>query len=616
MASTGKGRVRTADVVAPAGNSSGGNGNSDDDGAGFEALCLPAAVLAGVHACGYTRPSPVQRAAIPPALAGADCIVQAKSGTGKTCAFGVVALAATLADARGSALRAPGRCKAVVVEPTRELAAQTAAGIAALGARIPQLGVARFIGGLARAADVRTAQHGRADIVVGTPGRTADVLCTQRALDLAAVALLVVDEADRIAGDAPLRADVRRIARALRSPALQTLAFSATFTAPVVRALAATMRSPRLITPAHGGDGSTGGSNDCSTEAAAGDGGGGNVDSAAAIALLGVSHFVVEVSDFAEGRAEGSGAGATVDTPQTRAIAAFEAKARALAAVLDATEFNQCLVFCNSKQWACLLSEWLCERGWRSAFIGGGGAMTQRERLDVMAEARRFQVRILVSTDLVARGVDIERVNVVVNFDLPALQQQPQQAQQAQQQQQQQQHAAIHTYFHRAGRTGRFGTLGVVLSLCDRRCRSDAAFLAQLEAFLHRRVPRLDVAHGARVPRELYAYTMESRAEQEALSEFQTARALVVGTPHGTDAAHADARSLGTLLQAIRDEAARPPSPPPPKRRRKPKNVSQAPPPLPPPLQPSAFAVPCGAAASPSVAPPFFPQIPWSLLPQ
>ena len=80
MDHTGEGRVRTADVVAPEPADTAGAAA----GAGFEALCLPAAVLAGVHACGYTRPSPVQRAAIPPALAGADCIVQAKSGTGRS----------------------------------------------------------------------------------------------------------------------------------------------------------------------------------------------------------------------------------------------------------------------------------------------------------------------------------------------------------------------------------------------------------------------------------------------------------------------------------------------------------------------------------------------------
>ena len=333
----------------------------------------------------------------------------------------------------------------------------------------------------------------------------------------------------------------------------------------------------------------------------------GGIDSARAIALLGVSHFVVEVDNSECGASSATATATTVDTPQGRAIAAFEAKARALAAVLDGTEFNQCLVFCGSKQWACLLSEWLCERGWRSAFIGGGGAMTQRERLAVMAAARRFEVRVLVSTDLVARGVDIARVNVVVNFDLPAPQQ-PHQQPHNNHHQQEDTHTALHTYFHRAGRTGRFGTLGVVLSLCDPRSPRDAAFVAQLEAFLGRRVPRLDVAHGARVPRELYAHTMETREEQEALSAFQTSRALVVGTAPGTDAARADARSLGTLLQAIRAEAARPPNPPLPKPKRRRRHApTEVQPPLQPCVQPPP-PVPAG------VVPPFFPQIPWSLL--
>ena len=546
-------RRRTEDAVV------GGSG-----AVGFDALCLPDAVLAGVRACGYVHPSPVQLAAVPPALAGADCIVQAKSGTGKTCAFGVVVLARTLADATaGSALlREPGRCKAVVVEPTRELAAQTAAAISALGACVPRLRVARFIGGLPLAADVAAAREGRTDIVVGTPGRLQDVLCHQRALDSSAVAVLVVDEADRIEGDPPLRASLRAIQQALcrTSHALQTLAFSATFTDTVVRALAANMRSPRLIRPASAGTNTSINKTTSSTSSSSG------VDSASAIELLGVSHFVVEVEH------ESASSQAAATTPQARAIAAFEAKARLLALVLDGTEFNQCLVFCNSKQWGCLLSEWLCQRGWPAAFIGGGAAMAQSERLQVMDEARRFQVRLLVSTDLIARGVDLERVNLVVNFDLPAIANHAQHTQQGPEQQQQQQqkqhekkeeedsgvHAAIHTYFHRAGRTGRFGTLGVVVSLYDAACANDVAFLCALEQYKQQPLRRLDVAHGEALPRELYACALETRAEQEALSEFQTARAMAVHAATGKDAHDEDAQSLAELLGGISEEAAKP----------------------------------------------------------
>ena len=610
-ADASKERVRTADVAEC---EPGGNADEHAAGANFEALCLPDAVLAGVRACGYTRPSPVQRAAIPPALAGADCIVQAKSGTGKTCAFGVVALASVLAGTRK-------RCRAVVIEPTRELAAQTAESITALGACVPQLGVALFIGGLSLAADMRTAQHGRTDIVVGTPGRTADVLCARRALDVAAVALLVVDEADRIEGDAPLRADVHRIARALHSPSLQTLAFSATFTPPIIRALASMMRNPRLITPhgnvtlsavvggeeKEGGEAKAGSSVSSSAGVKTDDNASmtrdvGDIDNAKAISLLGVSHFVVEVGESDGASTAQQQTLTREETPQERAIAAFEAKARALAALLDGTAFNQCLVFCNSKQWACLLSEWLCERGWRSAFISGGTALPQRARLAVLDAARHFQLRVLVATDLVARGVDLARVNVVVNFDLPASA--PASTE----------HTALHTYFHRAGRTGRYGTLGVVLSLCDRRAPADAAFVAQLEAFLRRPLQRLDVAHGERVPAALYAHTMESRAEQEALSEFQTARALAVGARNS--AAAADARSLGALVHTLRSEAsAPPPASPPSKRQRKSRKSENGHPPLPheSPLQQQQQQ--CWASLpGTSVVPPFFPQIPWSLL--
>jgi len=200
--------------------------------------------------------------------------------------------------------------------------------------------------------------------------------------------------------------------------------------------------------------------------------------------------------------------------------------------------------------------------------------------------------------------VDIERVNVVVNFDLPAMQQ-PQYSGSANPD-----HAAVHTYFHRAGRTGRFGTLGVVISLFDKKNTNDVAFLNALEAFKHQPIQRVDFAKGERIPAKLYACTLETRAEQEALSSFKTAREMVVRSTPNTDSHDADAQSLGSLLKDIGEEASRPAEEdekeaeqPPPRRRQR---RSQA--------TASDVAPQYSEPSVNCMIPPFYPQIPWHLL--
>ncbi len=363
----------------------------------FSTMHLTAPVLAGLESLSYIRPSPVQARALPLARFGADLVVQAKAGTGKTLVYAVALLERLAPSAAG--------CQAVVIAPTREIAIQGARLVTDLAAGAPGLGgwvrVAVCVGGLSVDADARDAP--RAAVVVGTPGRLSQ-LVRERGLDLQGARFLALDEADKLM-DSALQADVNVVFAAMPERK-QVLALSATYSPATKALLAAYMRSPREILI------------DESTPS-----------------LIGVRQCLAR-----------SASGSHAD------------RLAVLDAALAAFPFQQCVVFCNGRGRGEAIAEYLVKKGWPAISISS--QQSQPSRNQTMDSMRSYQARILVSTDLIARGVDLERVTLVVNMDLPR---------------------DLDTYLHRVGRTGRFGTRGVAITIVSNSDR-ELAFVKEIEA--------------------------------------------------------------------------------------------------------------------------------------
>jgi len=363
---------------------------STEEAVTFRDMMLSEPVLRGLHDSGFERPSPIQLQAIPVGQFGTDLIAQAKSGTGKTCVFSVIVLEAVRA--------ARAQPQAVVLAPTREIAVQISDVISAIGAHCEGLRAEVFIGGIAITRDRERARS--CNVVVGTPGRVCALL-SEGSLAVEAIRMLVLDEADKLLDEIFL-ADIEYIVEAL-PPRKQVLAFSATYTAEQRETLRGWMRQPNLV-----------------------------LLDADRVSLRGVMQryelVPVPQSEGSSGR-----------------YALYEGKAKVLLRVLDRTSFHQCQVFMNSRSRANDLVATLIHHGYPAAFISAD--LSQHQRNAVMSSMRALRLRVLVSTDLTARGVDVERVNLVVNVDLPK---------------------CAETYIHRVGRTGRFGTHGLAIALVGR----------------------------------------------------------------------------------------------------------------------------------------------------
>ena len=366
----------------------------------FTKLGLVPSLVRAVLDEGYHEPSPVQREVLPPAIAGRDVLACAQTGTGKTAGF-VLPLLQHLGAKETSGIRA------LILTPTRELAAQIGDRIAAYG-RYLGLRHAVVYGGVSQQRN-EIALRARPAILVACPGRLLDLL-QQGLVRLDGITHFVLDEADRMLDMGFVR-DVQRIVATLPK-VRQTLFFSATF-APAVETLARSMLSNPVrvaISPT-------------TTTAAT------------------IEHAV-----------------AFVEKAEKRAL---------LEKVLRDTTVERALVFTRTKHGANRLSDQLDRAGIGSAAIHGNKSQGARER--ALEAFRRGTTRVLVATDVAARGIDIEGVSLVVNFDLPNV---------------------AESYVHRIGRTGRAGATGRAISFCDREERS---YLADIEKLIRQRLPVLGV---------------------------------------------------------------------------------------------------------------------------
>ncbi|NXA95084.1 DDX20 helicase, partial [Melanocharis versteri] len=369
-----QGRFRTRDVLLPGGPSD------------FGSLLLSPPVLAGLEAAGFHRPSPVQLKAIPLGRCGLDLIVQAKSGTGKTCVFATIALDAVLLESPATQI--------LILAPTREIAVQIHTVITTIGIKMEGLECHVFIGGTPLSQD--RSRLKKCHIAVGSPGRIKQLIELDY-LSTASIRLFVLDEADKLLEEGSFQEQINWIYSSLPVNK-QMLAVSATYPESLAAALTRYMREPTFVrlNPTDPG-------------------------------LLGLKHYYKIVNSH--------------PLPHKT----FEEKTQHLQELFSKIPFNQALVFSNLHSRAQHLAEILTSRGFPAECISGN--MNQNQRLDAMAKLKQFHCRVLISTDLTSRGIDAEKVNLVINLDVPL---------------------DWETYMHRVGRAGRFGTLGLSVTYCCR----------------------------------------------------------------------------------------------------------------------------------------------------
>ncbi|NWY66285.1 DDX20 helicase, partial [Erithacus rubecula] len=324
--------------------------------ADFGSLLLSPPVLAGLRAAGFQRPSPVQLKAIPLGRCGLDLIVQAKSGTGKTGVFASIALEAVLLDSPAT--------QVLILAPTREIAVQIHAVLSTLGVGLEGLQCHVFIGGTPLGQD--RARLRRCHIAVGSPGRIKQLIELEY-LSTGSIRLFVLDEADKLLEEGSFQEQVNWIYSSLPANK-QMLAVSATYPESLAAALSRYMREPTFVrlNPTDP-------------------------------SLLGLKQYYKIVNSH--------------PLPHKT----FEEKTQHLQELFSKIPFNQALVFSNLHSRAQHLAEILTSRGFPAECIAGN--MNQSQRLDAMAKLKQFHCRVLISTDLTSRGIDAEKVNLVINLD-------------------------------------------------------------------------------------------------------------------------------------------------------------------------------------------------------
>jgi ATP-dependent RNA helicase RhlE len=362
----------------------------------------------------YVTPTPIQAQTVPTALSGRDVIGIAQTGTGKTAAFALPILH-RLSQNRCRPERKSARV--LVLSPTRELSGQIADSFRAYGRHIRPLDIALAIGGVPINRQVRAVSRG-VEVLVATPGRLID-LVNQRAVTLDQVEVLVLDEADRML-DMGFIHDIKKIV-AMLPRERQTLFFSATMPQEITRLADAMLRDPArvAVTPQ----------------------------------------------------------ATTVERIVQRVIHIDKAAKQALLAeVLKSETTDRVLVFTRTKHGADKVVRGLNKAGLVAEAIHGNKSQNQRER--VLAAFRDGSLRTLIATDIAARGIDVDGVSHVINYDLPNVPE---------------------SYVHRIGRTARAGAEGVAISFCD---HEERAYLRDIERLIRISIPATDRRTGKPVAQE------------------------------------------------------------------------------------------------------------------
>ena len=370
----------------------------------FDTLGLAEPLLRAVHDHGYTTPTPIQRQAIPAVLSGGDLLAGAQTGTGKTAGF-VLPMLQRLSLVQ-PVLTAKGRIpiRALILTPTRELAAQVEESVRIYG-KYTKLSSMVMFGGVGMQPQIDKLRRG-VDILVATPGRLLDH-AQQRTLDLSHVEIFVLDEADRML-DMGFVHDIKKVL-ALVPAKKQSLLFSATFSDEIKNLADKLLNKPALIEVARRN----------------------------------------QTAELIEQKVH----------PVSR-----EAKKDVLVHLIKKNDWDQVLVFTRMKHGANRLTEHLIKSGITAMAIHGN--KSQSARTKALAEFKTGDLQVLVATDIAARGIDIDQLPHVVNYELPNVPE---------------------DYVHRIGRTGRAGSTGEAISLV---CVDEDGFLRDIERLIKRSIPR------------------------------------------------------------------------------------------------------------------------------
>ena len=362
----------------------------------FSTLGLSAPLLKAIQEQGYTEPTPIQKQAIPVILARKDILAGAQTGTGKTAGF-TLPLLELLSRAKPEKQK-QHHVRALILTPTRELAAQVGESVAVYGKHLPFKSTIIF-GGVKINPQIIQLRKG-VDIVIATPGRLLDLM-NQKVVDLSKVEFLILDEADRML-DMGFINDIKKIL-AILPKQRQNLLFSATYSEEIKQLSDRLLNSPTLIEVARRNT-------------------------------------------------------ATETVKQTVYPVDKERKKELLIHLIKEGDWKQILVFTRTKHGANRLSEQLEKEGISSAAIHGN--KSQNARTKALDDFKKGEVRVLVATDIAARGIDIDQLPHVVNYELPNVSE---------------------DYVHRIGRTGRAGRGGEAISLV---CVDELEYLQNIEKLI------------------------------------------------------------------------------------------------------------------------------------
>jgi ATP-dependent RNA helicase RhlE len=400
----------------------------------FGALKLHPSLMTGIKELGFVRPTPIQSDAIPPAMEGRDVLACAMTGSGKTAAFLLPILHRLLGKPRGTT-------RALILTPTRELAAQILEDLNDLAVHTP-ITAAAVYGGVGMGPQEHAFRSG-VDVIVATPGRLLDHF-THPYAKLDRVEYLVLDEADRML-DMGFLPDIKRVLRHLPHKR-QTLFFSATMPAPILELTRDMLHNPATINMAR-----------------------------KAAPATGITQAIYPV-------------------PQ-------ELKSLLLYTLLDRDLMKEALVFTRTKHRANRLWEFLTKRGINAARIHGN--RSQKQRTDALDGFKSGRYRVLVATDIAARGIDVEALGHVVNFDVPL---------------------AAEDYIHRVGRTARAELTGEAYTLMSPQEEGD---VKSIERAIGKPLPRVtlpDFNYGARPEASLEIPIAERLAAHRAQRSGERAR--------------------------------------------------------------------------------------------
>ena len=367
----------------------------------FAELNLAPPILKAIAACGYAAPTPVQKQAIPPALAGHDLIATAQTGTGKTAAFVLPSLQLLGKPSPGNS-RGP---RILVLTPTHELANQVTDAVRSYG-KFMRVRSGAILGGMPYREQLQLLAK-PVDLIVATPGRLIDHLERGR-LNLSRLELLILDEADRML-DMGFSEDVDKIA-GLAPAGRQTMMFTATLDETMARLAGRLLREPVRI--------------------------------------------------------EVAGKKMTLDQIEQRLHVAdnLQHKHMMLQRLITDTDLTRAIIFSATKRDADVIARDLAAQGHSAAALHGD--MTQYARNRVITALRRGKVRLLVATDVAARGLDVTGISHVINFDLPK---------------------CAEDYVHRIGRTGRAGASGIAVSFAS---LNDLDYLQRIERLIGQTLPQ------------------------------------------------------------------------------------------------------------------------------